>query len=84
MMTQETDYLQIDIQKYIPLQSYRSSAGDNSRYVTGNNFTNRAGEDYHKIYQINHSSMMEQFYYQFPQILKMSTQSNMTQILLMV
>jgi len=43
MMTQETDYLQIDIQKYIPLQSYRSTPGDNSRYVTGNNFTNRAG-----------------------------------------
>ena len=43
MMTQETDYLQIDIQKYIPLQSYRSVPGDNSRYVTGNNFTNRAG-----------------------------------------
>jgi len=43
MMTQETDYLQIDIQKYIPLQNYRSTPGDNSRYVTGNNFTNRAG-----------------------------------------
>ena len=43
MMTQETDYLQIDIQKYIPLQSYRSIPGDNSRYVTGNNFSNRAG-----------------------------------------
>ena len=43
MMTQETDYLQIDIQKYVPLQSYRSTPGDNSRYVTGNNFTNRAG-----------------------------------------
>ena len=43
MMTQETDYLQIDIQKYIPLKSYRSTPGDNSRYVTGNNFTNRAG-----------------------------------------
>ena len=43
MMTQETDYLQIDIQKYIPLQSYRSTPGDNSRYVTGNNFSNRAG-----------------------------------------
>ena len=43
MMTQETDYLQIDIQKYIPLHSYRSVPGDNSRYVTGNNFTNRAG-----------------------------------------
>ena len=43
MMTQETDYLLIDIQKYIPLQSYRSTPGDNSRYVTGNNFTNRAG-----------------------------------------
>ena len=43
LMTQETDYLQIDIQKYVPLQTYRSVPGDGKRYVTGNNFTNRAG-----------------------------------------
>ena len=43
MMTQETDYLQIDIQRYVPLQSYRSVPGSNQRYVTGNNFSNRAG-----------------------------------------
>jgi len=43
MMTQETDYLQIDIQRYVPLQSYRSTPGSNQRYVTGNNFSNRAG-----------------------------------------
>ena len=43
LMTQETDYLQIDIQRYVPLQNYRSTPGSNSRYVTGNNFSNRAG-----------------------------------------
>jgi len=43
LMTQETDYLQIDIQKYVPLQTYRSVPGDGKRYVTGNNFSNRAG-----------------------------------------
>ena len=43
LMTQETDYLQIDIQKYIPLKNYISTPGTGQRYVTGNNFTNRAG-----------------------------------------
>ena len=43
MMTDQTDYLQIDIQKYVPLQSYRSVPGSNQRYVTGNNFSDRAG-----------------------------------------
>ena len=43
LMTQETDYLQIDIQRYVPLQSYRSVPGSDTRYVRGNNFTNRAG-----------------------------------------
>ena len=43
LMTQETDYLQIDIQKYVPLQNYLSRPGANTRYVTGNNFSNRAG-----------------------------------------
>jgi len=43
MMTDQTDYLQIDIQRYVPLQSYRSVPGSDQRYVTGNNFTNRAG-----------------------------------------
>ena len=43
LMTQETDYLQIDIQKYIPLKSYISTPGTGQRYVTGNNFSNRAG-----------------------------------------
>ena len=42
-MTQETDYLQIDIQKYIPLKNYLSTPGTGQRYVTGNNFSNRAG-----------------------------------------
>ena len=42
LMTQETDYLQIDIQKYIPLKNYLSTPGAGQRYVTGNNFTNRA------------------------------------------
>lgn len=43
MMTDQTDYLQIDIQRYVPLQSYRSVPGSNQRYVTGNNFSDRAG-----------------------------------------
>ena len=43
LMTQETDYLQIDIQKYIPLKNYISTPGTGQRYVTGNNFSNRAG-----------------------------------------
>ena len=43
LMTQETDYLQIDIQKYVPLGNYLSRPGANTRYVTGNNFSNRAG-----------------------------------------
>ena len=43
LMTQETDYLQIDIQKYIPLKNYLSTPGTGQRYVTGNNFSNRAG-----------------------------------------
>ena len=38
LMTQETDYLQIDIQKYVPLGNYLSRPGANTRYVTGNNF----------------------------------------------
>ena len=43
LMTQETDYLQIDIQKYVALGNYLSRPGANTRYVTGNNFQNRAG-----------------------------------------
>jgi len=43
MMTDQTDYLQIDIQRYVPLQSYRSVPGSSQRYVTGNNFSDRAG-----------------------------------------
>ena len=43
MMTDQTDYLQIDIQRYVPLQNYRSVPGSDQRYVTGNNFTDRAG-----------------------------------------
>jgi hypothetical protein len=43
LMTQETDYLQIDIQKYVALGNYLSRPGANTRYVTGNNFSNRAG-----------------------------------------
>ena len=43
LMTQETDYLQIDSQKYVALGNYLSRPGANTRYVTGNNFSNRAG-----------------------------------------
>ena len=43
LMTQETDYLQIDIQKYVPLGNYLSRPSANTRYVTGNNFSNRKG-----------------------------------------
>tara|TARA_B100001769_G_scaffold259453_1_gene239222 strand:+ start:41 stop:1219 length:1179 start_codon:yes stop_codon:yes gene_type:complete len=43
LMTDHTDYLQIDIQKYVPLNNYVSRPGDSRRYVTGNNFSDRAG-----------------------------------------
>ena len=43
-LTEQTDYLQIDIEKYVPLGNYVSAPGDNQRYVTGNYFTtDRAG-----------------------------------------
>ena len=43
-MTEHTDYLQIDIERYVPIGSnYINAPGDDNRYVTGNNFTNRAG-----------------------------------------
>ena len=43
-MTESTDYLQIDIEKYVPIgNNYVSAPGGDSRYVTGNRFTNRAG-----------------------------------------
>ena len=43
-MTEHTDYLQIDIERYVPIGSnYVNAPGDDNRYVTGNNFTNRAG-----------------------------------------
>ena len=41
MMTDHTDYLQIDIKKYVPLGNYVSRPGDSRRYVTGNNFTDQ-------------------------------------------
>ena len=43
-MTEHTDYFQIDIERYVPIGSnYINAPGDDNRYVTGNNFTNRAG-----------------------------------------
>ena len=44
-LTEHTDYLQIDIEKYVPIGSgYASAPGDDNRYVTGNRFTtDRAG-----------------------------------------
>ena len=44
-LTEHTDYLQIDIEKYVPIGSgYASAPGEANRYVTGNYFTtNRAG-----------------------------------------
>ena len=43
-MTEHTDYLQIDIEKYEPIgSSYVNAPGDDNRYVRGNTFTNRAG-----------------------------------------
>lgn len=43
-LTENTDYLQIDIEKYVPLGNYASAPGDNNRYVTGNYFgSDRAG-----------------------------------------
>ena len=43
-LTEHTDYLQIDIEQYVPLGSYSSAPGDDNRYVTGNYFgSDRAG-----------------------------------------
>ena len=43
-LTEHTDYLQIDIEKYVPIgNSYISAPGDDNRYVRGNFQTNRAG-----------------------------------------
>ena len=43
-LTEHTDYLQIDIEKYVPIGStYASVPGGNNRYVTGSRLTNRAG-----------------------------------------
>ena len=43
-LTEHTDYLQIDIEKYVPLGNYASAPGDDQRYVTGNYFgSDRAG-----------------------------------------
>ena len=43
-LTEHTDYLQIDIEKYEPIgSSYASAPGDSNRYVKGNIFSNRAG-----------------------------------------
>ena len=44
-LTEHTDYLQIDIEKYVPIGSgYATAPGEANRYVTGNYFTtNRAG-----------------------------------------
>ena len=43
-LTEHTDYLQIDIEKYVPLGSYIDQPGANTRYVTGNFFgSDRAG-----------------------------------------
>ena len=45
-MTEHTDYLQIDIESYVPIGSgYVTAPGDSSRYVTGNRTTNRAGSN---------------------------------------
>ena len=44
-LTEHTDYLQIDIEKYVPIgNSYISAPGDDNRYVRGNFQTNRAGQ----------------------------------------
>tara|TARA_B100000965_G_scaffold87778_1_gene71224 strand:- start:984 stop:2303 length:1320 start_codon:yes stop_codon:yes gene_type:complete len=43
-LTEQTDYLQIDIEKYEPIgSSYASAPGDSNRYVKGNILSNRAG-----------------------------------------
>ena len=43
-MTEHTDYLQIDIEEYVPIgDKYVSAPGDDNRYVKGNFITNRAG-----------------------------------------
>jgi len=43
-LTEQTDYLQIDIEKYEPIGSnYASAPGSSNRYVKGSMFTNRAG-----------------------------------------
>ena len=42
-LTEHTDYLQIDIEEYVPLSNYTSEPGSSQRYVLGNYTTNRAG-----------------------------------------
>ena len=43
-LTEHTDYLQIDIEKYEPIgDTYTTAPGSSKRYVKGNIFTNRAG-----------------------------------------
>ena len=43
-LTEHTDYLQIDIEEYVPIgDKYVSAPGDDNRYVKGNFITNRAG-----------------------------------------
>ena len=43
-LTDQTDYLQIDIEEYVALGGYVSNPGDNNRYVTGSFFgSDRAG-----------------------------------------
>ena len=44
-LTENTDYLQIDIEEYVPIgEGYTSAPGDKGRYVTGNVFgSDRAG-----------------------------------------
>ena len=44
-LTENTDYLQIDIEEYVPIgEGYVSAPGDSKRYVTGNVFgSDRAG-----------------------------------------
>ena len=46
LITENTDYLQIDIERYVEIgkSSYISDTGGNSRYVLGNKKTNRAGQ----------------------------------------
>ena len=66
-MTEHTDYLQIDIEKYVPIKkdTYISAPGDEK--ICNNNFSNKSLEEISRQnYQQNHLLMQEQYLLPIP------------------